>query len=223
MASRDYAPHYVLICEASTTDDEGQWKFVLRHTDGVETLTAGDQEPEFSGERLQLLTVIRGLEALDQPSKVTVFTPSRSVARGINRNLEEWRRNGWTWESYGRMVPIKNLDLWQRLDRALQFHRVTCRFRRLSQPRQQGTRWLRVEQAHSPLRPASSRDSRRPASRERVSGRQFMRQDSQRRMRVDAGNRPAPRLLGRLVRGLLGRLPNVWPKFSTSGGVSCSA
>ena len=68
-----------------------------------------------------------GLEALEQPSRVTLVTSSRYVSRGLRFGLEEWRSNGWRWERDGRPVPIKNGDLWQRVDWALKFHRVRCR------------------------------------------------------------------------------------------------
>lgn len=98
-------------------------------------IKAADAEPDARGERLELLAVVRGLEALDQPSRVTLITPSRYVKRGINYGLPEWGRNGWKWEHFGEMVPVKNQDLWQRLDRALKIHRI------------QGAAW-RVDEAH---------------------------------------------------------------------------
>jgi hypothetical protein len=75
--------------------------------------------------------VIRGLEALDEPSRVTLVTSSRYVRRGLLYGLTEWRTNDWAWEWYGQMVPVKNRDLWQRLDRALEYHHVECRRWRL--------------------------------------------------------------------------------------------
>jgi hypothetical protein len=97
-------------------------------------LEAEDSEPEIHGERLELLAVVRGLEALDQPSRVTLMTSSRYVNRGLTYGLEEWRRNDWTWESFGEMVPVKNQDLWQRLDQALRFHRLEVRPIRVDGP-----------------------------------------------------------------------------------------
>ena len=121
------APHFLLFSEARGKDRQGQWRFVLQAADGSATLEASDIEPEVGGERLELLAVVRGLEALDQPSHVTLFTPSRYVNRGIAYGLDEWRRDDWTWESFGEMVPVKNRDLWQRLDRALKFHEIEFR------------------------------------------------------------------------------------------------
>ena len=78
------------------------------------------------------------MEALDQPSRVTLVTPSRYVSRGLHFGLEEWRSADWCWERDGQMVPIKNADLWQRVDRAMNIHQVDYR------------RW-RIDRAHPPI------------------------------------------------------------------------
>jgi ribonuclease HI len=118
------APHFFLFSEANKEDQQGYWSFVLRAADGSATIEAADCEPQVHGQRLDLLAVVRGLEALDQPSRVTLVAPSSYVNRGIVYGLDEWGRNGWTWECFGQMVPVKNGDLWQRLDRALKIHRI---------------------------------------------------------------------------------------------------
>src|SRR5215212_8127120 len=117
-------PHYLLFSESRRESDRGQWRFVLQTVDGSAQLEAADDEPDLAGERLELLAVVRGLEALEQPSQVTLVTPSKYVNRGISYGLPEWRSSGWQWEHFGEMVPIKNRDLWQRVDRALDYHRV---------------------------------------------------------------------------------------------------
>ena len=133
------APHYLLFSESSQTPEPGRWRFVLRSSDGAQRVVADDVEPDVRGERLELLTVVRGLEALDQPSRVTVVTSSSHIREGIRFGLAEWRRNGWRWEAFGQMIPVKNGDLWQRMDRALRFHQVECRH------------W-RIDAAHRPSR-----------------------------------------------------------------------
>ena len=133
------APHFLLFSEARGKARQGQWRFVLQAADGSATFEASDLEPDIGGERLELLAVIRGLEALDQPSRVTLFTPSNYVSRGMAYGLEEWRRNGWTWECFGEMVPVKNRDLWQRLDRALTYHTIEFRIRRTDEAHAGGT------------------------------------------------------------------------------------
>ncbi|HKD36479.1 MAG TPA: RNase H family protein [Pirellulales bacterium] len=124
------SPHYLLYSDSAPGDADcspGDWRFVLEAIDGSAKVEVADSELDIRGERLELLAVVRGLEALDQPSKVTLVTPSRYVSRGISQGLPDWRQNDWQWERHGEMVPVKNRDLWQRVDRALEFHRVECR------------------------------------------------------------------------------------------------
>jgi ribonuclease HI len=129
----DPTPHYTLTTLASRTEGLGQWRFVLRPLDGCEAIEVADVEPDTWGERLDLLTVVRALESLDQPSRVTLIGCTRYVEQGIQFGLAEWRENGWRWEWFGQMVPVRDADLWQRMDRILQFHRVDCGQRRIDQ------------------------------------------------------------------------------------------
>jgi ribonuclease HI len=125
-------PHYLLFSQSDR--GHGGWKFVLRSATGSEELEVTDHEPGIQGDRLELLSVVRGLEALDQPSIVTLMTPSKYVREGIRYGLDEWQGNGWRWEFYGEMVPVKNSDLWQRVERAMRFHQVECRTWRIDPP-----------------------------------------------------------------------------------------
>ncbi len=127
-------PHFLLSSHVDQTQGSGQWQFVLRTKDGSQQFEANDTEPELPSERLDLLTVVRALESLDQPSRVTLVECSDYIWKGVCFGLPEWRTNGWRWEFFGQMVPVKNSDLWQRLDRALRFHNVECRRRRFDRP-----------------------------------------------------------------------------------------
>lgn len=126
-------PHFLLFSDASRSrpsqrsSQRGAWRFVLEELDGATRLEAEDAEDEPSRDRLELLAVVRGLEALDQPSRVTLVTTSRYVARGLRYGLREWRESEWQWERFGQMAPVRNGDLWQRIDRALTYHQVECR------------------------------------------------------------------------------------------------
>ncbi|MBI3469331.1 MAG: hypothetical protein HY000_40530 [Planctomycetes bacterium] len=126
MAAYVPRPHFWLLSEPDRQHPQG-WRFILRSSDGSKALEACDSEPDARGERLELLAVVRGLEALDQPSRVTLITPSQYVKQGLAYGLTEWRENGWTWERFGQMAPVKHRDLWQRLDRALKYHQIDCR------------------------------------------------------------------------------------------------
>ena len=124
------APHFLLIAGRVRRDRQEDWQFTIQTDDGQPCFEVADFEPEVHGERLELLAVIRGLESLDQPSRITLFTDSTYVSRGLNYGLAEWRDNNWQWERHGSMVPVKNSDLWKRLDRTLQIHQVECRLRK---------------------------------------------------------------------------------------------
>jgi ribonuclease HI len=109
----------------------GAWRFVLRSADGATYFEAADVETDVVGERLDLLTLIRALESLDQSSRVSLIGCSSYIRQGIQFGMPEWRMNDWMWEWFGQMVPVKNGDLWQRLERLMSFHEVECRVRRI--------------------------------------------------------------------------------------------
>ena len=116
--------------EVSHTKGLGKWRFELRPLDGSSPIEAADTEPNVWGERLELLTVVRALETLDQRSRVTLVGSCRYVEQGIHFGLDEWKENDWRWEYFGQMIPVRDCDLWRRLDRLMEFHAVDCRWRR---------------------------------------------------------------------------------------------
>jgi ribonuclease HI len=127
-------PHFLLFAEASCTGSDQSWRFVLHDVETSRRMVISDNESAICGERLELLAVVRGLEALDGPARVTLVTRSRYVSRGIRFGITEWRANEWVWERFGRVVPVKDRDLWQRVDRALLFHKVECQSWQFEEP-----------------------------------------------------------------------------------------
>lgn len=123
-------PHFLLFAETGPAQNPGGWRFVLRSPDGAKHFEAADVETGVFGERLDLLTLVRALESLDQPSQVTLIGCSNYLRQGIRFGMSEWRSNDWLWEWFGQMAPVKNADLWRRLDRLMAFHRVECGLRR---------------------------------------------------------------------------------------------
>ncbi|HEV7282204.1 MAG TPA: RNase H family protein [Pirellulaceae bacterium] len=128
-------PHYLLFAEANVEENvrhgAGRWRFALESLDGASRIEADDVDDDARLDRLNLLAVVRGLEALEGPSRVTLLTMSWYVRRGFSEGLELWRQNNWRWETFGQMTSVTNEDLWRRVDRALQFHIVQCRTWRL--------------------------------------------------------------------------------------------
>jgi ribonuclease HI len=91
-------------------------------------LQMGEQEKELSGaeplttnNRMELTAVIRALEALKRPVQVRVFTDSQYVRRGITEWLRAWKARGWRTAD---RKPVKNQDLWQRLEEASAPHQI---------------------------------------------------------------------------------------------------
>ena len=128
-------PHYLLFCEGNLCQqgqnlaaERGRWRFVLEHLETGERIEATDSETISHPDRTALLAVLRGLEALEQPSRVTMITTNRYVARGLQYGLVEWRENDYCWEHFGSVQPIRNADLWKRVDATLKFHEVRCRW-----------------------------------------------------------------------------------------------
>jgi ribonuclease HI len=97
----------------------GGWGALLRCGPHRKELCGG--EPLTTNNRMELMAVIQALEALTRPSEVVVTVDSRYVRDGVERWMANWKRNGWLTKA---REPVKNQDLWQRLDRALGDHRV---------------------------------------------------------------------------------------------------
>ena len=97
----------------------GGWGAVLRYG-GHEKLLYG-RSSDTTNNRMELTAAIEALEALRRPCRVRLSTDSTYVKNGITQWIEGWKRKGWKTRN-GK--PVKNVDLWRRLDRAASPHRV---------------------------------------------------------------------------------------------------
>lgn len=97
----------------------GGWAALLRWN-RTEKLLVGSENPT-TNNRMELMAAIAALEALTRACRVDLTTDSQYVKRGVEEWMARWRVNGWKTAS---RVPVKNQDLWQRLDQALQPHQV---------------------------------------------------------------------------------------------------
>lgn len=104
------------------------WRFVLETSDQDYQFEAEEEESSPSLERAALLAVVRGLEALDQPSTVSLYTSSRFVMAGLRHGIVEWRTTNWHWEWFGRWAPVAHQDLWRRVETAMRFHELEPRW-----------------------------------------------------------------------------------------------
>jgi len=97
----------------------GGWGAVLRYQ-GREREIYG-AEPHTTNNRMELMAAIRALETLKRPCRVIISTDSQYLQKGVTEWLPNWIRRNWK-TSAGK--PVKNLDLWQRLLKALERHQV---------------------------------------------------------------------------------------------------
>ncbi|AJD48375.1 RNase H [Isoalcanivorax pacificus W11-5] len=101
----------------------GGWGVLLRYGTVQKTLHGG--EPQTTNNQMELTAVIKGLEALKQPCQVVLYTDSKYVLEGITKWIHGWKRNGWRTASKS---PVKNGELWQRLDQAAARHSIEWRW-----------------------------------------------------------------------------------------------
>ena len=97
----------------------GGWGVLLRFNDHEKRLCGGEKET--TNNRMELMAVIQALESLNRDCKVKVTSDSQYVLKGINEWMENWKKRGW---KTAAKKPVKNVDLWQRLDKAQEDHNV---------------------------------------------------------------------------------------------------
>jgi ribonuclease HI len=97
----------------------GGWAALLRFRGHEKELAGG--EPHTTNNRMELMGVISALEALKRPSPVRLVTDSTYVKNGVNQWMPRWKANGWRTAD---KKPVKNQDLWERLDQAIQGHEI---------------------------------------------------------------------------------------------------
>ncbi len=93
---------------------DGERVVKTRDLKGGETLTTNN--------RMEMMAAISALEALERPSALTIVTDSAYLRNGVTAWIHGWKRNGWRTAD---KKPVKNEDLWRRLDEAVARHRVT--------------------------------------------------------------------------------------------------
>src|SRR5216683_726526 len=99
----------------------GGWGAVLRYGSHTKEICGGESSGT-TNNRMELMAAIRALESLTKPATVRLHTDSVYLRSGITSWLPKWKRNGWRTSDN---KPVKNADLWQRLEAAAQRHRVS--------------------------------------------------------------------------------------------------
>ena len=97
----------------------GGWGAILFKDDHEKEFYGAERET--TNNRMELMAAIQALEVLKRPCEVTLTTDSQYVKKGITEWLVSWKRRGW---KTADKKPVKNQDLWQRLDEAAHKHRI---------------------------------------------------------------------------------------------------
>ncbi|MCG5549301.1 ribonuclease HI [Halorhodospira halochloris] len=101
----------------------GGWGVLLRYKGHERELWGG--ELQTTNNRMELTAAIRALEELSRPCQVVLTTDSEYVRKGITEWMAGWKRRGWVTSA---RKPVKNKDLWQRLDELADYHKVEWRW-----------------------------------------------------------------------------------------------
>lgn len=98
----------------------GGWGAILRYGTVEKELSGG--EASTTNNRMEMMAAISALEALKRPMRVDLHTDSQYLRQGITQWIRGWKRNGWLTAD---RKPVKNAELWQRLEQALSTHEIT--------------------------------------------------------------------------------------------------
>jgi ribonuclease HI len=117
----DRLPHVIIHTDGACSGNPGPggWAAILTFGNRAKELYGG--EPNTTNNRMELMAAISALEALKRSSRVDLHTDSQYVQNGISKWIHGWKRNGW---KTADKKPVKNGDLWQRLDAAATRHQV---------------------------------------------------------------------------------------------------
>lgn len=106
----------------------GGWGTLMLAREGarvVKTRELKGGEANTTNNRMELLAAIHALEALERPSEITIVTDSTYVKNGVTLWIHNWKKNGWRTAA---KKPVKNDELWKRLDQAQARHGVTWKW-----------------------------------------------------------------------------------------------
>jgi ribonuclease HI len=98
----------------------GGWAALLRFRGTAKTMTGGARQT--TNNRMEMTAAIMALEALKRPCNIELHTDSQYLMLGITQWLPSWKKRGWV---TSQKTPVKNADLWQRLEKAASRHNVT--------------------------------------------------------------------------------------------------
>ena len=121
------APEVLLFTDGACKGNPGPggWAYILRHVGTGKEAEGSGGERLTTNNQMELRGMIEGLAALTRPTRVDVVTDSAYLANGCRSWLAGWKANGWRRREGKTWKPVKNEDLWRRIDGLLATHVVT--------------------------------------------------------------------------------------------------
>ena len=122
----DHQPEVLLFTDGACSGNPGPggWAYILRHAKTGAVKEGSGGEPLTTNNKMELQAVIEGLSALKRPCSLELFTDSEYVRRGLSEWMAGWKRNGWQRREKGKLKPIANVELWQKLDELIAQHHI---------------------------------------------------------------------------------------------------
>ena len=116
-------PHIELFTDGACSGNPGPggWAYILKHPESGSVREMSGGEPSTTNNRMELISVIEGLKALDRTCSVDLYSDSQYVINGLKEWLDQWKAKNW---KRGRNEPVKNRELWEALDELRQEHEI---------------------------------------------------------------------------------------------------
>ncbi|MHC5113897.1 MAG: ribonuclease HI [Planctomycetota bacterium] len=114
-------PHVELFTDGACSGNPGPggWAYILRDLASGREVEESDGEASTTNNRMELLGAINGLERLERPSRVDLYSDSQYVVKGLSEWMDGWKAKGWRRSGNS---PVKNVELWKRLDQLRKVH-----------------------------------------------------------------------------------------------------
>ena len=122
-------PDYDLFTDGACSGNPGKggWAYILRDRAAGEETTGSGAEPHTTNNRMEMLSVISGLQALPLARKtVRLVTDSQYVTKGIDEWMDGWKSRGWKRKVGKKLEPVANEELWRTIDELVRRHEVVC-------------------------------------------------------------------------------------------------
>jgi ribonuclease HI len=119
-------PEVILFTDGACSGNPGPggWAYILRLLGTDANKEESGADPTTTNNQMELMAVIQGLKVLKRPTVVKVVTDSSYVEKGLSEWMHRWKNNHWRRKTSSGYKSVKNLELWQELDRLDQFHTI---------------------------------------------------------------------------------------------------